>query len=223
MIIINDLGKTIHGNQILDGIHIKLEPGRIYGLQGKNGSGKTMLMRAISGLIKPTKGFVEIDGKVLGKDIIFPESIGILIENPSFIPNYSGFKNLSVLADIRNKIGWEEICRIMEDVGLNPKEKKSYRKYSLGMKQRLGIACAFMESPDIILLDEPINALDTDGIELVRALLYTAKKRNAVIVAACHDKEELELIADEIFVMECGRVTGHRLTTGEELYGKEKM
>lgn len=211
MITINKLGKNIKGAQILHEIDLKLDNGKIYGLQGKNGSGKTMLMRAIAGLIRPTEGYVEIDGKVLGKDITFPESIGILIENPSFLPQYSGFKNLSILAEIQQKIGEKEITDILERVGLHPNDKKTYRKYSLGMKQRLGIACAFMESPDIILLDEPINALDTDGIELVRKLLYSAKKRNAVVVAACHDREELELIADEIFQMENGRIVGHRV------------
>lgn len=215
MIMINQLEKNIKGTQILEDINLKLLNGKIYGLQGKNGSGKTMLMRAIAGLIKPTDGFVEIDGKVLGKDMTFPASIGLLIENPSFIPQYSGFKNLSILAEIQQKIGEKEIVDILERVGLNPKDKKVYRKYSLGMKQRLGIACAFMESPEILLLDEPINALDTNAIELVRELLYAAKERNAVIVAACHDREELELIADEIIQMENGKIVEQRVVKGE--------
>lgn len=216
MIVINKFGKMIHGVPILEDINLELSGGKVYGLQGKNGSGKTMLLRALSGLIRATSGYVEIDGKRLGRDMTFPESIGVLIENPAFVPYYSGYKNLKILADIQNKIGKDEIFNIMEKVGLNPDEKKSFRKYSLGMKQRLGIACAFMESPDIILLDEPINALDQGGIQLVRELLNDARKRKAVIVTACHDKEELELIADEIYLMEGGRVTGHRMTKEKE-------
>lgn len=214
MIIVNNLEKSIQGNKVLDNINMKLEYGKVYGLQGKNGSGKTMLMRAISGLIKPTKGYVEIDGKILGQDTTFPDNIGILIENPSFIPHYSGIKNLSVLASIQNKIDQNRLHEIMESVGLDPKEKKAYKKYSLGMKQRLGIACAFMEFPEIILLDEPLNALDSEGIELAKELIYSAKQRNALIIAACHDKEELEMIADEIFVLEGGTVVCQRLTIG---------
>jgi len=135
---ITHLSKNIKKAVILDDVNMELESGRIYGLKGKNGSGKTMLMRAICGLITPTNGTVEIDGKILGKDISFPESIGVLIENPSFISNYTGMKNLQVLASIQKRIGDEEIRNTLELVGLDPNDKRTFKKYSLGMKQRYG-------------------------------------------------------------------------------------
>ncbi|MFQ7393760.1 MAG: ATP-binding cassette domain-containing protein [Lachnospira eligens] len=142
-----------------DDVSLRMESGKIYGFRGKNGSGKTMLMRAIAGLIKVT-GTVDIDGRILGKDEMFPPSIGILIENPSFISNYTGFENLKTLASIRERIDDDKIRQTLTEVGLEPDDKRTFKKYSLGMKQRLGIAAAIMEDPDIIILDEPINALD---------------------------------------------------------------
>ena len=180
--------------------------GKVYGLRGKNGSGKTMLMRAICGLITPDSGIIDIDGKILGKDISFPESIGVLIENPAFIGNYTGFKNLKVLASIQNRIGDEQIRKALEDIGLDPDDKRTYRKYSLGMKQKLGIAAAVMENPDIIILDEPINALDEVSVEKVHDILEEQKKRGAVIIIACHDKEELDQLSDEIIEISDGRI-----------------
>ena len=135
-----------------------------------NGSGKTMLMRAISGLILPTSGKVYINDKELGRHISFPPSIGILIENPSFISNYTGFKNLKILASIQNRISDDEIRDAIRKVGLDPDDKRTFKKYSLGMKQRLGIAAAIMERPDIVILDEPINALDEAGAGLIKGL-----------------------------------------------------
>lgn len=203
---INNLSKTIKKNEILSNINLKFESGKVYGLKGKNGSGKTMLMRAICGLITPTSGTISIDGEVLGKEISFPRSIGVLIENPSFINNYTGFKNLKVLASIQNKIDDNQIRKALEQVGLDPDDKRIYRKYSLGMKQKLGIAAAFMENPDIIILDEPINALDEDGAKKIHQILEEQKKRGAVIIIACHDKEELEMLSDEIIEISEGRV-----------------
>ena len=147
---ITDVNKTIKKAPILRDINLEFTGGKVYGLRGKNGSGKTMLMRAICGLITPDSGIIDIDGKILGKDISFPESIGVLIENPAFIGNYTGFKNLKVLASIQNRIGDEQIRKALEDIGLDPDDKRTYRKYSLGMKQKLGIAAAVMENPDII-------------------------------------------------------------------------
>ena len=132
-----DYTKNLSHNCVLNKINLTLKSGKIYGLTGKNGSGKTMLMRAVCGLITPTSGEIKIDGKVLGKDISFPESAGVLIENPGFTPGYSGFKNLKFLAQIQNKIGEKEIIETLEKVGLDPNDKKSFRKYSLGMKQKL--------------------------------------------------------------------------------------
>lgn len=203
---ITDVNKTIKKAPILRDINLEFTGGKVYGLRGKNGSGKTMLMRAICGLITPDSGIIDIDGKILGKDISFPESIGVLIENPSFIGNYTGFKNLKVLASIQNRIGDEQIRKALEDIGLDLDDKRTYRKYSLGMKQKLGIAAAVMENPDIIILDEPINALDDVSVEKVHDILEEQKKRGAVIIIACHDKEELDQLSDEIIEISDGRI-----------------
>lgn len=205
-VIITNLTKTIRKSTVLTDINITFETGKLYGLRGKNGSGKTMLLRVICGLIHPTTGTVEIDGELLGKDISFPRSVGILIETPSFVGGYSGFKNLKIIASIKNNITDQQIRESISSVGLDPDSKKPYRKYSLGMKQRLGIACAIMENPDIILLDEPFNALDDKGMCLVQRLLEERKK-DTIIIIACHDKEEMELLADEIYTIEYGRIT----------------
>ena len=199
------VNKTIKKAPILRDINLEFTGGKVYGLRGKNGSGKTMLMRAICGLITPDSGIIDIDGKILGKDISFPESIGVLIENPAFIGNYTGLKNLKVLASIQNRIGDEQIRKALEDIGLDPDDKRTYRKYSLGMKQKLGIAAAVMENPDIIILDEPINALDDVSVEKVHDILEEQKKRGAVIIIACHDKE-LDQLSDEIIEISDGRI-----------------
>jgi ABC-2 type transport system ATP-binding protein len=203
---IKDYCKTIKGVVILDHINLTLESGKSYGFQGKNGSGKTMLMRAICGLIKPTSGCVEIDGKRLGKDMSFPDSIGALIENPAFLGGYTGLQNLEMLASIQGKVGTEEIREVITQVGLDPDDTRKYRKYSLGMKQKLGIAAAFMEHPAIIVLDEPINAIDEKGVEQVKQMVANAKERGAIIIVACHDAEELNVLSDEIIRIEEGRI-----------------
>ena len=201
---VNKLTKKIGSATVLSDVSVKMENGKIYGLKGKNGSGKTMLMRAISGLISPTEGEVIIDGKVLGKDMSFPQSIGVLIENPAFLPTYSGFDNLKMIASIKNIISDDEIKSVITRVGLNPEDKKKYKKYSLGMKQKLGIACAIMEKPDIIILDEPVNAVDEEGLRIIREVLDELKKEGKIIILACHDKEELFFLSDEIIEIENG-------------------
>lgn len=198
--------KDIRKVRVLEDISIEMEGGYVYGLKGKNGCGKTMLMRVISGLIKPTKGQVIINDEELHKSISFPRSIGVLIENPSFINGYTGFENLSIIASIKGIIGEDEINEALEKVGLDPKDKRKYRKYSLGMKQRLGIACAVMEKPDIVILDEPINAIDQAGVLLIRNILEELKAEGKIIIIACHDTEEMELLADIIYEMEEGRI-----------------
>ena len=204
---IDDLTKVIDKHKVLDKVSIKLEKGKIYGIKGKNGSGKTMLLRAICGLIKPTEGEVRVGEKVIGKDAAFPESVGVLIENPGFIPSFSGYENLKMLADIRKLIGKEDIEAVMEKVGLEKAcFKKKYRTYSLGMKQMLGIAAAIMEKPDLILLDEPTNALDEESVRKLLDILREEKGRGACIVLASHDMEELTLLSDIIFIMEEGRL-----------------
>ena len=208
---IDDLTKVIDKHKVLDKVSIKLEKGKIYGIKGKKGSGKTMLLRAICGLIKPTEGEVrggeKVIGKVIGKDAAFPESVGVLIENPGFIPSFSGYENLKMLADIKKLIGKEDIEAVMEKVGLEKAcFKKKYRTYSLGMKQMLGIAAAIMEKPDLILLDEPTNALDEESVRKLLDILREEKGRGACIVLASHDMEELTLLSDIIFIMEEGRL-----------------
>lgn len=203
---ITSLTKKIGKSVVLENINLEFKGGRIYGLRGKNGSGKTMLMRVISGLILPTSGNVEINGRILGKDMSFPESIGILLENPAFIDSFSGYRNLKALADINRLISEEDIKETIQRVGLNPEDKKKYKKYSLGMKQRLGIAAAVMEKPEIILLDEPINALDESGVKEIRDLLFELKSEERIIIVACHDREELEYLADEIIEISDGKI-----------------
>ena len=213
---LQDISKQIRRSPILNHISVGFEKGRIYGLKGKNGSGKTMLLRMIAGLILPNSGQVLIDGKILGKDMSFPASIGILIENPSFISGETGLSNLSILASIQKKADRKDLEETLERVGLDPGDKRTYRKYSLGMKQRLGIAAAIMEKPDIILLDEPINALDDKGVEAVRQILAEEKERGALIIIACHDEAELKLLSDEIFYMQSGEITGHEVLKNDQ-------
>ena len=203
---IKNVWKKIGKTEVLKDINLEFNGGKIYGLKGKNGSGKTMLMRAICGLITVTKGEIIVNGKRLGKDISFPNSIGVLIENPSFIDNFSGYRNLKALADINHIIGEEEIKNVIKLVGLDPNNKKKFKTYSLGMKQRLGIAAAIMEKPDIILLDEPINALDEKGGKEIREILLSLRSQERIIIVACHDKEELEILSDEIVEIYEGNV-----------------
>ena len=201
---ITDLVKDIKGKRIIDHVTLHLESGKITGLKGVNGSGKTMLMRLVCGLITPTSGSIVINGKRLGKDITFPESVGILIENPAFLDAYSGFENLKLLASIKHSVGPEEIRQTIARVGLDPDDKKKYRKYSLGMKQRLGIAAAVMEEPDIIILDEPTNALDSDGVAMLKEILHDQRERGALVLISCHDLPTLQELSDEIYLMESG-------------------
>ena len=203
-----EVTKRIKQATVIDNVTETLYGGSIVGLKGINGSGKTMLMRLISGLIKPTSGLVKINGKVLGKDISFPESIGMLIENPAFLDHYSGFKNLELLASIKQIIGSEKIRETITRVDLNPDDGKHYQKYSLGMKQRLGIAAAIMESPDIVILDEPTNSLDSDGVQIVKDIVTEERDRGALVVLANHDYEILKFLSDEIIEIKQGQVVG---------------
>lgn len=198
--------KKIKQDILLDHISLEFRGGKVYGLQGKNGSGKTMLMRAVCGLITLSDGEIDIDGEILHKDISFPRSIGALLENPSFLNGYTGLENLKLLADIQGRIEEKELRDCLAKVGLDADDKRVYRKYSLGMKQKLGIAAAVMGSPEIVILDEPINAIDEAGVEKVREILRGLKERGSVIIVACHDREELELLSDEIIKISKGRI-----------------
>lgn len=205
-ITVQNAGKIIRKNVILENVNLQWQGGRVYGLEGPNGSGKTMLLRLVAGLIRPTSGCVLVDGKRLGEDVDFPASMGLLLENPAFLPGYTGYKNLELLASIRGKADAEQLRKTILDVGLAPEDKRKYRKYSLGMKQRLGIAAAIMETPDLILLDEPTNALDADGVEEICRLICRERNRGALVVVACHDGGILKKVSDEIYTVINGAV-----------------
>ena len=205
---IEHVTKKIKDATVLKDICLEMKGGTVYGLQGKNGSGKTMLMRAISGLIRPTSGRIVINGEQLHKNISIPRSIGLLLENPSLLPEYDASQNLKLLAKMQGGVPEEEIRQLIRDVGLDDAGHKKVEKYSLGMKQRLGIAAAILGSPDIILLDEPINAIDGEGVEEIRSLILSLKNEKRIIIVACHDKEEMNLLADEIVHLRDGRIEG---------------
>lgn len=207
-IIIENLQKQIKGTMVLKDINLHMSSGTIYGLRGKNGCGKTMLMRCICGLILPTSGKILIDEKQLHKDIMIPQSIGALIENPSFLPQYTGFDNLKLLASLTGNVSDGDIEVALQRVGLDKSDKRIYKKYSLGMKQKLGIANAIMGEPDIIVLDEPINALDEGSVEQIKKVLRDLVKKNKLIIIACHDKEELEYLCDVIYEIKWGSIVG---------------
>ena len=199
--------KVIRRITVLNDVNLTLESGTIYGLRGINGSGKTMLMRLMAGLIRPTRGEVFLDGKQLGKDLSFPPDMGMLIENPAFLDGYTAAQNLRLLAGIRKKVTEERIREVLEQVGLGWEDKRKYRQFSLGMKQRLGIAGAVLEHPQLLLIDEPTYALDTDGIQMVQRLLLEEKSRGALIVLACHDFSILQGLSDVLYSVKEGRVS----------------
>lgn len=204
---VKSVTKVLRKITVLEDVNLILESGTIYGLRGVNGSGKTMLMRLMAGLIRPTKGKVLLDGRRLGKELSFPSDMGMLIENPAFLDGYTAAQNLRLLAGIRKKVGEERIREILEQVGLGWEDKRKYRQFSLGMKQRLGIAGAVLEHPQLLLIDEPTNALDTDGIQMVQRLLLEEKSRGALIVLACHDFSILQGLSDVLYSVKEGRVS----------------
>ena len=195
---------------VLDNINLHMVSGQVYGFQGINGSGKTMLMRALIGLIHPTSGTILINQKELGKDMDFPKSIGFLLENPTFLDMYSGPDNLRLIAGVDNNISADminkEIDSLIEEVGLKSARNKKYKKYSLGMKQRLGIAAAVLGNPDIVVLDEPTNALDDDGKDMVKRIVKMQKERGALVIISCHEMQTLEELSDEIVRLKEGRI-----------------
>ncbi len=203
---IENLTKKFGDVTALEDVSLCIESGKIYGIIGRNGSGKTVLFKLIAGYLKPTAGRVMVNGKEIGKDADFAENIGIIIENPGFLKGYTGFQNLAYLAGIRNVIGKEEIRESMERVGLDPDSGKKVGKYSLGMKQRLGIAQAIMEDPEILILDEPMNSLDNQGVEDVREILMGLRDEGKTILLASHNKEDIEVLCDEVYEMDRGRL-----------------
>lgn len=201
------VNKSIKNNQILSDINLTLEQGVVYGFVGRNGSGKTMLFRALSGLMKIDSGEIIYKNKRLHKDMPVLPNLGITIENAGLYTEFTGFKNLQMLAKLNKKIGDEEIRRAIERVGLDPDDKRTFRKYSLGMKQRIIIAQAIMEAPDVIMLDEPTNSLDEDGVKLIRQVINEEKERGAMILLASHNKEDIKILADKVFYIDKGRLS----------------
>ena len=206
MIKLEDVSKNIKDRIVLDHINFTFEDGKVYGLKGINGSGKTMLMRLIAGLIFPADGKIFVSEKELGRDISFPESIGLLLENPVFLDRYTGLENLKLLAELSGSVDVEKLKQILIKVGLEPDDKRKYRKYSLGMKQRLGIAAAIMDEPSILLLDEPINALDEDGVELFTKIMNEEKERGTLVILSCHEEMRLREYSDVIVFMKDGKI-----------------
>lgn len=202
---VNHVYKKIKEQEILHDINLELHSGKIYGLVGRNGSGKTVLLKCIAGFMEVTNGEIWLDDKKMGKDIKFIEDMGFIINAPGFLPELSGIKNLEYLASIKKLIKRKEIMEVMESVGLNPKSKKSVGKYSTGMKQRLGIAQAIMENPSILILDEPMNGLDEDAVEEMRKLFLKLKNDRLMLITS-HNREDIEMLCDEVYRMKNGRL-----------------
>ena len=207
MVDVKNVSLTIGKNEILKSVTVSFEKGGIHGLIGRNGSGKTMLMKCICGFIKPTQGVITVNGQIVGTDCDFPDSAGIIIETPGFIPYYSGYKNLKLLADLKNKITPEQIRGAMAQTGLDPELKRHVGKYSLGMRQRLGLAQAIMENPDLLILDEPMNGLDKEGVEDMRGYLLDLKERGKTIIIASHSAEDISVLCDSVCEMDKGALT----------------
>lgn len=203
---VSELSKQIHRTTILDHVTLHFESGNIYGIVGQNGSGKTMLLRAIAGLIVPSEGTITVDGKLLGKEISFPQDMGILIEKPEFLGYLSGLENLKLLAEIKGIISDDDIKKYMEWFDLEPLSRKSVRKYSLGMKQKLGIIQAIMENQQLLILDEPFNALDEKSAGKFRSLLLDYKSEGRLTILTSHHKEDIDSICDCTYMLQEGRI-----------------
>ena len=201
---VQNVVKRFRDQVVLKNVSISFEKGQIHGIVGRNGSGKTVLFKCICGLMHPEEGVILVNGKRVGRDVDMPENIGAIIEAPGFLPNYSGYKNLRFLANIRRKIGKEEILNVLKTVGLDPESRKHVGKYSLGMRQRLGIAQAIMEDPEILILDEPMNGLDNAGVQDIRALLLELKAQGKTILLASHNHEDIVALCDTVHEMDGG-------------------
>ncbi|MDR2589474.1 MAG: ATP-binding cassette domain-containing protein [Oscillospiraceae bacterium] len=204
MIVVDSVNLTINKTKILKDVTISFEQGKIHGLIGRNGSGKTMLMKCICGFVKPTSGEITVAGLRIGKDCDFPKNTGIIIETPAFIPYYSGFKNLKLLSELSGTIDKQRVRESMIEVGLDPDLRRMVRKYSLGMRQRLGLAQATMENPNLLILDEPMNGLDKDGVRDMREYFLSLKEKGKTILIASHSAEDIETLCDTVCEMDKG-------------------
>lgn len=210
MIIIENATKKFGTQTVLNNVSLTLEDGKIYGFVGQNGCGKTVLFKSICGFIYLDRGTITVDGKVIGKDIDIIKDAGIIIESPGFLPNYSAFKNLKFLTMIKNNIGDEQIKSTLISVGLDPESKKVVGKFSLGMRQRLGIAQAIMENPHILILDEPMNGLDKRGVEDIRKILMDLKKKGKLILLASHNPLDIDILCDCVYELDAGTIVNQR-------------
>lgn len=205
-IVIKHVTKKFKEDIVLDDINVTMEQGKVYGFAGNNGSGKTVLMKCICGFLPVTSGKIYVNGKVIGTEIDFPENIGVIIETPGFLTNLTGMRNLEILAGMKSRISGEKIREAIKRAGLDPDLKKSVSKYSLGMRQRLGIAQAIMENPDFLILDEPFNGLDKHGVEDIRNLLLELKKQGKTIILASHNSEDIRILCDKVYEMDGGKM-----------------
>lgn len=204
---VENVTKRYKGNIVLNDVSLEIEKATVVGLIGRNGSGKTVLMKCICGLIAPTSGSIYVNEKCVGRDCDIPDNIGLIIENPGFLPNFSAYNNLRQLAKINNKIGKAEIKSAIEKVGLDPNDKKKVGKYSLGMRQRLGLAQAIMEDPDILILDEPMNGLDKDGVIEMRNYLLDLKRQGKTLLITSHNAEDIDVLCDTVCEMDKGKLS----------------
>jgi len=210
---IENLTKKFGDTTVLHDISLSLEKNKIHGLIGRNGSGKTMLLKCICGFVIPTSGTIKVYGKQIGRDCDVPENVGIIIEAPGFLPNYDGYTNLKFLAAIKNNISKEQIYEAIKKVGLDPKSKKHVGKYSLGMRQRLGLAQALMEDPEILILDEPMNGLDNQGVNDMRKLIQELRNQGKTIILASHGKEDIEILCDSVYELDHGKIINSIMKT----------
>lgn len=204
IISVENVTKQFKEQTVLNDVSLEIKEGEICGIVGRNGSGKTVLFKCICGLLKPTTGKIYVRNQEIGKDIDIPRNLGVIIESPGFLNHYSGYRNLELLATLQNKISKAEILKAIQIVGLEGSEKKRVGKYSMGMRQRLGIAQAIMEKQDILILDEPMNGLDKNGVNEVRNLLLDLKKTGYTILLASHNQEDINVLCDTVFEMDNG-------------------
>lgn len=204
MIKLRHVVKTYGKDVVLNDVSANFETGMIHGLVGRNGTGKTVLLKCISGLVPVASGTIRVHGKLIGRDIEMPSSLGAIIETPGFLPNYSGFRNLKFLADIRGLVSDDSVRDAMRRVGLDPDSRKWVSKYSLGMRQRLGIAQAIMEDPELLILDEPMNGLDDAGVKAMRRLFRQLRNEGHTILLATHNPYDIERLCDTVHRMDAG-------------------
>lgn len=207
IISVETVSLTIGPAHILRDVSIQFEEGLIHGIVGRNGSGKTMLMKCICGFIRPTTGRIFVDGRQVGRDVDFPPDLGLLIETPGFVPYYGGLKNLALLAAINRRVSKEQLSTCMAQLGLGDAKDKRVSKYSMGMRQRLGIAQAIMEDPKLLILDEPLNGLDEQGVQDIRALLLDLKRQGKTVLLSSHNGEDIDLLCDSVCRMAGGVLT----------------